>query len=57
MGILSVFNESLIGESLAWDGMRWDATGGCDEITPLLQAPAEFRVIGYITWMGFVPVG
>ena len=37
----------------------WDATGGwsCDEITSLLRAPAEARVIGYSTWMGLVPVG
>ena len=36
-----------------------DATGGwsCDKIIPLLQAPAEARVIGYSTWMGLVPGG
>ena len=32
----------------------WDATEGwsCDEITLMLQAPAEARVIGYSTWRG-----
>ena len=57
MGILWVLYLYLMG--LGFGCVVWDATGGwwCDEITPLLQAPAEAHVIGYSTWMGLVPVG
>ena len=53
LGILSAFNGSRIGECGVGPTGGWS----CDEITPLLRAPAEARVIGYSTWMGLVPVG
>ena len=57
MSVLWVFYLYLMGLRLG--SVAWDATGGwsCVEITPLLRAPAEARVIGYSTWMGLVPVG
>ena len=57
MGTLWVFYLFLMGLGLG--SVAWEATGGWsrDEITPLLRAPAEARVIGYSTWMGLVPVG